>query len=164
MIFGEEAMKGAIKLIGAAGNGKLATKHDTVSRSKGATAQIAKVKVDNLDGDLKNLFSAWEDVRIEVFDGQNSALRQLTTTATNWLATAGSWVRANPELVGTLVKVTAGVTALIGGLATLGLIAWPVMAGSICWWPVPGCWVRCLQWWVVRLRRRLPPLPGRCWH
>lgn len=129
VIFGEEAMKGAIKLIGAAGNGKLATKHDTVSRSKGATAQIAKVKVDNLDGDLKNLFSAWEDVRIEVFDGQNSALRQLTTTATNWLATAGTWVRANPELVGTLVKVTAGVTALIGGLAALGLIAWPVMAG-----------------------------------
>ncbi|MFV9077772.1 phage tail tape measure protein, partial [Serratia fonticola] len=129
VIFGEEAMKGAIKLIGAAGNGKLATKHDTVSRSQGATAQIAKVKVDNLDGDLKNLFSAWEDVRIEVFDGQNGALRQLTTTATNWLATAGSWVRANPELVGTLVKVTAGVTALIGGLAALGLIAWPVMAG-----------------------------------
>jgi TP901 family phage tail tape measure protein len=129
VIFGEEAMKGATKLIAAAGNGKLAQKHNTVTRSQGATAQIAKVKVDNLDGDLKNLFSAWEDVRIEVFDGQNSALRQLTTTATEWLAKVGAWAKANPELVGSLVKVTAGVTALIGGLAALGLMAWPVMAG-----------------------------------
>ncbi|CAI1605811.1 Phage-related minor tail protein [Serratia marcescens] len=129
VIFGEEAMKGAIKLIDAAGNGKLSEKHSTVTQSKGATAQIARVKVDNLDGDLKNLFSAWEDVRIEVFDGQNSALRALTASATEWLTKAGAWVKANPELVGTLVKVTAGVTALIGGLAALGLIAWPVMAG-----------------------------------
>lgn len=129
VIFGEEAMKGAIKLIDAAGNGKLSEKHSTVTQSKGATAQIARVKVDNLDGDLKNLFSAWEDVRIEVFDGQNSALRALTVSATEWLTKAGAWVKANPELVGTLVKVTAGVTALIGGLAALGLIAWPVMAG-----------------------------------
>ncbi|MGU9890328.1 phage tail tape measure protein, partial [Serratia marcescens] len=107
----------------------MSEKHSTVTQSKGATAQIARVKVDNLDGDLKNLFSAWEDVRIEVFDGQKSALRKLTVSATEWLTKAGAWVKANPELVGTLVKVTAGVTALIGGLAALGLIAWPVMAG-----------------------------------
>ncbi|CAI1627442.1 phage tail tape measure protein [Serratia entomophila] len=129
VIFGEEAMKGAIKLIDAAGNGKLDAKKQTVTNSKGATGQIARVKVDNLDGDLKNLFSAWEDVRIEVFDGQNSALRQLTASATDWLTTVGAWVKANPELTGTLAKVAAGVTALIGGLAALGLIAWPVMAG-----------------------------------
>lgn len=129
VIFGEEAMKGAIKLIAAAGNGKLSAKKQTVKNSQGATEHIAKVKVDNLDGDLKNLFSAWEDVRIEVFDGQNSALRKLTVSATEWLTKVGVWVKANPEWVGTLTKVTAGVTALIGGLAALGLIAWPVMAG-----------------------------------
>jgi hypothetical protein len=54
-----------------------------VTDSRGATEQIAKVKVDNLDGDLKNLFSAWEDVRIEVFDGQNSALRKLAVLPLN---------------------------------------------------------------------------------
>lgn len=129
VIFGEEAMKGAIKLIDAAGNGKLAEKHNTVAYSQGTTAQIAKVKVDNLDGDLKNLFSAWEDVRIEVFDGQNAALRKLTVTATEWLTKVGQWTKANPALVDTLVKVVAGATALLGGLAALGLIAWPVMAG-----------------------------------
>lgn len=129
VIFGEEAMKGAIKLIDAAGNGKLSEKHNTVTQSKGATAQIARVKVDNLDGDLKNLFSAWEDVRIEVLDGQSSALRKLAVSATEWLTKVGAWAKANPALVGTLSKVTAGVTALIGGLAALGLIAWPVMAG-----------------------------------
>ncbi len=52
-------MKGAIKLIDAAGNGKLSEKHNTVPVNR-ATAQIARVKVDNLDGDLKNLFSAWK--------------------------------------------------------------------------------------------------------
>ncbi|GAA3588774.1 phage tail tape measure protein [Gibbsiella greigii] len=129
VIFGEEAMKGAVGLIAAAGDGELQQRKNAAINSQGTTERVAKVKVDNLDGDLKNLFSAWEDVRIEVFDGQNAALRKLTVTATEWLTKVGQWTKANPALVDTLVKVVAGATALLGGLATLGLIAWPVMAG-----------------------------------
>ncbi|WBF43938.1 phage tail tape measure protein [Serratia rubidaea] len=153
-IFGEEAMKGAIKLIDAAGNGKLADKHSTVSNSKGATEAIAKTKTDNLDGDLKNLSSAYEDIQIEVFDKQNSGLRQLTQSATEWLGVAGAWAKKNPELAGTLFKVAMGLTAAIGGMALLGFLAAPVITGfSLLLLPV-----RKLGgglWWLTKVSSKL---------
>ncbi|WP_392989828.1 phage tail tape measure protein [Serratia ureilytica] len=127
VIFGEEAMKGAIKLIDAAGNGKLDAKKQTVTDSKGATEKIAKTKTDNLDGDLKNLSSAFEDIQIEVFDKQNSGLRKLTQSATKWLGVAGQWAKDNPELSGTLFKLALGLTAVVGGLAIVGFLAGPVI-------------------------------------
>ncbi|MBH1930219.1 phage tail tape measure protein [Serratia rubidaea] len=153
-IFGEEAMKGAIKLIDAAGNGKLADKLNTVSNSKGATEAIAKTKTDNLDGDLKNLSSAYEDIQIEVFDKQNSGLRQLTQSATEWLGVAGTWAKKNPELAGTLFKVAMGLTAAIGGMALLGFLAAPVITGfSLLLLPV-----RKLGgglWWLTKVSSKL---------
>jgi len=153
-IFGEEAMKGAIKLIDAAGNGKLADKHGTVSNAKGATEAIAKTKTDNLDGDLKNLSSAYEDIQIEVFDKQNSGLRQLTQSATEWLGVAGAWAKKNPELAATLFKVAMGLTAAIGGMALLGFLAAPVIAGfSLLLLPV-----RKLAgglWWLTKVSSKL---------
>lgn len=127
VIFGEEAMKGAIKLIAAAGNGKLDAKKQTVTDSRGATEHIAKTKTDNLDGDLKNMSSAFEDIQIEVFDKQDSGLRQLTQSATKWLGVAGQWAKENPELSGTLFKLALGITAVIGGLAIVGFLAGPVI-------------------------------------
>ena len=127
VIFGEEAMKGAIKLIAAAGNGKLTAKKQTVTDSKGATEHIAKTKTDNLDGDLKNLSSAFEDIQIEVFDKQDSGLRKLTQSATKWLGVAGQWAKENPELSGTLFKLALGLTAVIGGMAIVGFLAGPVI-------------------------------------
>ncbi|MGJ3745437.1 phage tail tape measure protein, partial [Yersinia pseudotuberculosis] len=91
VIFGEEAMKGAVKLVAAAGNGKLAEKKGKLVQAEGTAEAIAAVKMDNLDGDLKNLTSAWEDLRIEVFETQDSALRKLTVTATGWLIKAADW-------------------------------------------------------------------------
>ncbi|QIP89865.1 phage tail tape measure protein [Serratia fonticola] len=129
VIFGEEAMKGAVKLVAAAGNGKLAEKRAAIGGATGTTDRIAKIQTDNLDGDLKNLTSAWEDVRIEVFEKQDSALRQLTRTATSWLSTVGKWTKENPELTKKIFTFTTAILALIGALGGIGLVAWPVIAG-----------------------------------
>ncbi|HFV9290996.1 TPA: phage tail tape measure protein [Serratia fonticola] len=129
VIFGEEAMKGAVKLVAAAGNGKLAEKRAAIGGATGTTDRIAKIQTDNLDGDLKNLTSAWEDVRIEVFEKQDSALRQLTRTATGWLATVGKWTKENPELTKKIFMVSTAILAVIGALGGIGLVAWPVIAG-----------------------------------
>jgi len=128
-IFGEEAMKGAIKLVAAAGDGKLDSKRQEIANSKGTTERIAQIQTDNLDGDLKNLTSAWEDVRIEVFDKQDASLRKLTRTATQWISTAGEWVKANTELTKTLFAIVTGALAVIGALGAIGLVAWPVVMG-----------------------------------
>ncbi|EOF8232580.1 phage tail tape measure protein, partial [Yersinia enterocolitica] len=112
-----------------AGNGKLAEKQSKLTQAGGTAQSIATVRMDNLDGDLKNLSSAWEDLEIEVFEKQDSALRKLTVTATDWLINVAAWAKKNPELVGTITKVTGAALALVAGLGALGLIAWPVMAG-----------------------------------
>ncbi|MFE8146531.1 phage tail tape measure protein [Brenneria goodwinii] len=129
VIFGEEAMKSAIKLVDAAGNGRLDEKRLTVGQSQGSTERVAKIQTDNLDGDLKNLSSAWEDIQIDVFEKQDSALRRLTQSATDWLTQVGDWVKGNPELVGQIVAFTGAVTALVAVLGGLGLVVWPVMTG-----------------------------------
>lgn len=129
VIFGEEAMKGAIKLVAAAGDGSLDNKRREIQNSAGTTGLIAKIQTDNLDGDLKNLQSAWEDLQIEVFEKQDSALRKLTTTATDWISTVAAWTKANPELTKTLFTVVTAALSIIGVLGGIGLIAWPVIAG-----------------------------------
>lgn len=129
VIFGEEAMKGAIKLVAAAGDGSLDNKRREIQNSAGTTELIAKIQTDNLDGDLKNLQSAWEDLQIEVFEKQDSALRQLTNTATGWISTVAAWTKANPELTKTLFTVVTAALSIIGVLGGIGLIAWPVITG-----------------------------------
>jgi TP901 family phage tail tape measure protein len=129
VIFGEEAMKGAIKLVAAAGDGSLDKKRSEIKNATGTTELIAKIQTDNLDGDLKNLQSAWEDLQIEVFEKEDSALRKLTRSATEWLGTVAAWTKANPELTKTLFNIVTGALALIGILGGIGLIAWPVIAG-----------------------------------
>lgn len=129
VIFGEEAMKGAVKLVEAAGNGKLGEKKTALDNSAGSAKRVADIQTDNLDGDLKNLQSAFEDLQIEVFDKENSSLRRLTQSANKWLTEVGDWVKKNPELTQTLVTVAGSLAALVGALGALGLIAWPVIAG-----------------------------------
>lgn len=129
VIFGEEAMKGAVKLVEAAGNGKLGEKKTALDNSAGSAKQVADIQTDNLDGDLKNLQSAFEDLQIEVFDKENSSLRRLTQSANQWLIEVGNWVKKNPELTQTLVTVAGSLAALVAALGALGLIAWPVIAG-----------------------------------
>ncbi len=129
VIFGEEAMKGAVKLVEAAGNGKLSEKKNALDHSAGTADAIAKVKTNNLDGDLKNMQSAFEDMQIEVFEKQDSSLRKMTQSATNWLTVAGKWVKVNPELTGALIATGGGTTALIAGLGLLGVVVGPVIKG-----------------------------------
>lgn len=73
--------------------------------------------------------SAFEDLQIETFDKQDSSLRKLTQSATDWLGNVGKWVKANPQLTGTIVKSALAVTSLIVGLGVLGVVVGPVVKG-----------------------------------
>ncbi|MEA9392993.1 phage tail tape measure protein, partial [Acerihabitans sp. TG2] len=129
VIFGEEAMKSAQNLVEAAESGKIGQKKDALDHSQGKAQQVALVQTDNLDGDLKNLSSAWEDIRIQIFDGHNASLRKLTQSANAWLTSVDDWMKKNPRLTTMLTAMAGVLTALVGGLAILGLAAWPVITG-----------------------------------
>ncbi|WP_159282315.1 phage tail tape measure protein [Rahnella variigena] len=104
----------------------------TPAALNGATpaAQMAvTVKGDNLDGDITKLFATWDTIRINLFDGQSAALRELTQTATSWLGTINTWITDNPVLVNSLLGLALGITGIVGGMGALGMTIAPVLSG-----------------------------------
>jgi TP901 family phage tail tape measure protein len=119
-IAGEEAFSALQVLTAQAGSGKLQELIATLKKSAGEASANAKIMSDNAAGDIKSLQSAWEDVGIEMFEGSNSPLRELLQNITSVIRQVGAWMKANPTLAATLVKVSvsaAAVVAILGGLA-----------------------------------------------
>ncbi|PHM35624.1 phage tail tape measure protein [Xenorhabdus mauleonii] len=86
---------------------------------------VAKAKADNMDGDIKNLRSAWEEVGITLYDAVNEPLRAIFQKATDIMRTIGEWAKANPELTKKLSLIAIGLGVVLtafGGL-TLALAA-----------------------------------------
>lgn len=129
-IAGGEAVSALQVLVSQAGSGGLQEFIRTLRESEGEASATAKKMADNLVGDLDELSSAFSDVKIEVFQGQNSALRELAQTATRAVGAIGTWTKENPKLVGTIIKVVAILAALIaaGGaiMLTIGSILGPL--------------------------------------
>ena len=128
-IFGEEASSSAAVLMTAAASGKLDNLTKMLKDSDGKTEELVKVMQDNLGGDFKEFQSAYEAVRIDLFDQQESALRQLTQTATKYVLKLDQWIQKNKGLSQTLLKIVGGGVAIIGMLGAIGLVAWPVVMG-----------------------------------
>ncbi len=120
-IAGEEAVKGMAQLVEQAGSGELQKMIATLRGSQRESAQTAKVKMDNLKGDLKSMTSAWEDLGIELQDQQNGTLRGLVLSVTDVIRGVKNWATENPVLVAGLVKGAAIVAALTAGLCALAL-------------------------------------------
>ncbi|EAA8933973.1 phage tail tape measure protein, partial [Salmonella enterica subsp. enterica serovar Gaminara] len=76
-IAGEEAAKSFQALVQSAGSGELQKLLGELKKAQGESAAVAKKMADNLDGDLKNLDSAWEGFRIQINDLINNQLRGL---------------------------------------------------------------------------------------
>lgn len=128
-IFGEEAMKSASVLMAAAASGKLDKLTATIKDSDGKTEELVKVMQDNLGGDFKEFQSAYEAVGTDLYDQQDSSLRQLTQTATRYVLKLDEWIKDNKELAETIGIIAGGALALIGIIGGIGLVAWPVVMG-----------------------------------
>ncbi|OKB67661.1 phage tail tape measure protein [Serratia marcescens] len=107
---------------------QLAPQGRSLGSVDGAAQMLVTVRGDNLDGDIKKLFASWDSLRIGLFDGQNTALRQLTQAAAGWLIRLGQWTQANPELANTLMTVGIAITALVSGLSSIGVFIAPALS------------------------------------
>ncbi|MDQ7987298.1 phage tail tape measure protein [Pseudomonas sp. G34] len=122
-IFGEEPAAGMAELINQAGAGGILKYLDVVKDHAGAAGRTAKVMADNFTGDLDELFSGLDEVRIELFDQQNGPLREFVQGLTVMVGRIGAWVRENPVLTAQITKTVAGLgllMAVMGGI-TLAL-------------------------------------------
>ncbi|HBW8336423.1 TPA: phage tail tape measure protein [Klebsiella pneumoniae] len=128
-IFGEEASSAASVLMTAAASGKLDNLTKLIKESDGKTEELVKVMQDNLGGDFKEFQSAYEAVGTDLYDQQDSSLRQLTQTATRYVLKLDDWIKNNKELAETIGIIAGGALALIGIIGGIGLVAWPVVMG-----------------------------------
>lgn len=124
-IAGEEAFSALSVLVDKSGSGELQNMIAEIKAAKGEAEKVAKTMTDNLDGDLKNLTSAWEDVGIQIFGGADSPLRDITKQVTNLISRFGNWAKKNPEIVKTLTMITLGLGAVlaVGGSISLMIAA-----------------------------------------
>lgn len=129
-IFGTTAATAAMKLIEKSGEDGIRIYADTLRDSAGTAEQVAEIMADNFAGDLKNLSSSWEALRISLFDQNNGTLRGLAQGITDTLRSINAWIQANPKLAGTIFKVIAGGALFITTLGALS-IALATLLGPI---------------------------------
>ncbi|EDZ5187276.1 phage tail tape measure protein [Salmonella enterica] len=129
-IAGEEAAKSFQAIVQSAGSGELQKLLAELKKAQGEAATVAKKMADNLDGDLKNLDSAWEGFRIQIEELLDGPLRGLVQGISNIVGAMTAWARENPELTKALLTVggsALAVTAITGGLSlAIGLLLGPV--------------------------------------
>lgn len=122
-IFGEEAMVGMGAVLKAAMNGRYDELNTALENAKGEADKVAKVKVDNLKGDVKQLVSAWEDLGIQMEESVDSPLRKLTQGFTNLIASVGKWMKANPQLTSAIITAGLVIGVTVTALGALALAA-----------------------------------------
>ncbi|MDX7988232.1 phage tail tape measure protein [Xenorhabdus sp. 12] len=122
-IFGEEAMIGMGNVLDGMVNGKYAEKKTSNDNAKGRAQKIADTNMDNWDGDLKNLTSAWEGLRVEIKERVDPVLREVTQRITGILRRITEWTKAHPELTKALGVGAAAIGIIVTALGALALAA-----------------------------------------
>lgn len=129
-IAGKEAAAAFQTLVQSAGSGELQKLLGELKKAQGESATVAKKMADNLDGDLKNLDSAWEGFRIQIEELVDGPLRGLVQGISDVVGAMTAWARENPGLTKALLTVggsALAVTAITGGLSlAIGLLLGPV--------------------------------------
>ena len=110
-IFGSDATRAATVLMKEAGDG--IQKYINQNNDAGYAMEQARIKSDNLNGDLKKLQSAFQTGLIQSGSTANGALRPLVQTATGL-------VQAFNDLPEPIKAAGVGLTAAAGGASLLG--------------------------------------------
>ncbi|EGC2172764.1 phage tail tape measure protein [Escherichia coli] len=121
-IAGEEAFVGLQTLVAAAGSGELQKLTKELQGARGEVDRVAKVMADNLDGDLKNLDSAWEGLRIRISDLVDGPLRSVTQWLTRVLEKITSLAQAHPVLTRQLLIAGGALLAMTATIRSLSLV------------------------------------------
>ncbi len=120
-IFGTRAGAGISELVKQQGEGAIQEFVNILESSAGEAARVSSVMADNAKGDMQSLRSAWEDVGIQLFETNDTGIRELIQNITEVVRSVGSWMKENPELVRTITMVAGATAALAAVGGTLAL-------------------------------------------
>ena len=104
---------------------------ESINNCTGAAQRMASVKLDNLNGQLTLMDSAWEALKTTLGEEFNSELRGLAELATELLGDANEFVKEHPALVKGLLASGAAVgagAAALTSVAAVTKVLIPLMA------------------------------------
>lgn len=119
-IFGKESFTGMLAIVNAS-DADFKKVSDAVNNAAGAAERMAAIKLDNLEGDVTLLKSATDGLQTAIGDALLPTFRAGTQQLTKFVSNLTEFINANPELVRTIVKVTAGLLAFKAAALTAKL-------------------------------------------
>lgn len=120
--FTADSIKG-LNLILNAGAGELGSFRDELYGSNDAAQQMADTMTDNLNGDLAEMQSAFEEVGLKIYDKLQEPLRQAVEFVTSTVIPGITWMVENFDSIApVLAVVAAGVAAFAIALNITGII------------------------------------------
>lgn len=119
-IFGKESFAGMLAIVNAS-DADFKKLSDSVNNAAGAAERMAKIKLDNFEGKVTLLKSAFEGLQIALGDALLPTFTQGAEKAAELISKLTEFINANPELVRTIVKVTAGLLAFKAAALTAKL-------------------------------------------
>lgn len=99
---------------------------ESINDCSGAAEKMAEIKLDNLNGQLTLMNSAWDALKTTIGEQFNPEFRELYSIGTDVFSALNEYVKEHPEVV-------KAVTAFIGvvGVATAGLTAYLAISKAI---------------------------------
>ncbi len=114
---GQEAMSGLLAIVNAS-DADFANLTASINESAGAAERMAEIRLDNLQGDLTLLDSAWSALKTTIGEEFNPELRAATELATEVITKLDEFAQEHPALVKGVMAFTGAI-----GLATGGMMA-----------------------------------------
>jgi len=121
-LVGTEAMSGFITLMNAE-DGDFEKLSASINDCSGAASNMAKIKMDNMNGQLKLAQSAWEGVTIAVGEQFTPAMGELYSIEAQVFTKLKEFIEKNPALVKAVTVFVA-----VAGLATAGIMGYAAAA------------------------------------
>ena len=112
MLAGKEGMSGLLAIVNASEEdyGKLTA---AIDESSGAAQQMADVMNDNLGGDIKEMNSALEELKLKIFDSIQEPMRQIVQFITGSVIPAATQTLQFIQQHSTAIGILAGVIGII---------------------------------------------------
>lgn len=120
-IAGQIGLTGFEVLLSQSQTGALRQMRGEPGAYNGEAAKVAKIKLDNLAGDMTMLHAAFENISVELFEKNNDWLRKAVQGLTNLLHGFGEFLKKHPAVSKALVIIGAGLAAITTAFGALAI-------------------------------------------
>lgn len=114
-IAGQRGYNGLLAILNATGE-EYDSLRNSIADCSGAAAEMAEIKMDNLNGQLTLMNSAFDAVKIAVGEELSPELQKLAEVGTDAFSWAAEFVDKNPEIVSLISAVASSVVVLSGAI------------------------------------------------